>query len=126
MKKGVWIASMVGFAFVLLAINMIYTSSDNGITGQAIVDLESPEEIHKISIRDYKYSIETLEISVGETVAWANFDGVSHTVTSDSGDELNSALLSSREIYTHTFNKKGTYSYYCKPHPYMKGTIIVK
>ena len=126
MKNGVWIASMVIFAFALLTINVIYTSSDSGITGQAIANIEASEEIYKISIRDYKYSIETLEILVGETVAWANFDGVPHTVTSDSGDELNSALLSNREIYTHTFNKKGTYSYYCKLHPYMKGIIIVR
>ena len=126
MKNGVWIASMIGFAFALLAVNLIYTSSNNGITGQAIIDAEIPAEIHKISINEYKYSIDTLEISVGETVAWANFDDVQHTITSDSGDELNSPLLSNREVYSHTFEKKGEYSYYCKPHPYMKGIIIVK
>ena len=89
MKNGVWIASMVGFAFVLLAANIIYTASDNVMTGKVVEELETPGVIHKISIRDYKYSIETLEISVGDTVAWANFDGVQHTVTSEEGEELN-------------------------------------
>ncbi|MCK4997085.1 cupredoxin domain-containing protein [Candidatus Pacearchaeota archaeon] len=126
MKNGVWIASMVGFAFVLLAANIIYTASDNVMTGKVVGELEAPGVIHKISIRDYKYSVETLEISVGDTVAWANFDGVQHTVTSEDGEELNSALLKNREMYIHVFDKKGTYPYYCKPHPTMKGKIIVK
>ena len=57
---------------------------------------------------------------------WTNRDSVRHTVTSDSGNELDSELLSQSGSYSHTFAQTGTYDYHCKPHPYMTGTIIVE
>jgi plastocyanin len=125
MSKGTWIMAMFGFAFALLTINVIYTTSINNanITGNVISTIDN---IFDVRIENFEYSPKVIEISVGETVIWDNFDEAEHTITSSEGDELNSDLLSTREIYTHTFNEKGEYEYYCKLHPYMKGTIIVK
>lgn len=81
---------------------------------------------YEIQIKDFAFSTKELKIKKGDSVTWTNFDAVRHTVTSDSGDELNSKLLSTNENYQHTFNEAGIFNYHCVPHPYMKGTIIVE
>lgn len=68
----------------------------------------------------------TLRVRVGDTVTWRNDDSVAHTVTSDSGDELDSPLLSPGESWQHTFTQPGTYDYHCVPHPGMTGRIVVE
>src|SRR3972149_6429416 len=41
-------------------------------------------------IQDFKYYAQITTIRVGDTVVWENNDNTKHTVTSDSGTELNS------------------------------------
>ena len=79
-----------------------------------------------VNIKGYAFSQVELRIKKGDTITWTNNDAVSHTVTSDSGSELNSAALSQKESYSHTFNAQGTYEYHCKPHLFMKAKIIVE
>ena len=86
----------------------------------------SSPKTYSIDIEDFAYSIEELRIKMGDTVVWTNQDNVMHTVTSDSGNELDSEFLSKGESYTSTFNTRGTYDYYCSPHPYITGTIVVE
>jgi len=64
--------------------------------------------------------------NVGDTIVWENNDNTPHTVTSDSGTELDSEYLSRRDTYSHTFTEPGEYSYHCKSHPSMKGKVIVQ
>lgn len=89
-------------------------------------DREISGGTYKIDIKDFSFVIKELKIKKGETVVWTNKDDAKHTVTSDSGNELNSRLLSKEEIYSHTFNTAGEFSYHCTPHPYMKAKIIVE
>jgi amicyanin len=81
---------------------------------------------YRIDIKNFAYSLESLTIKKGDSVIWTNRDSIEHTVTSDSGTELNSALLSQEQEYSHTFTNSGTYNYHCTPHPYMKASIIVE
>ncbi|MEM3091693.1 MAG: cupredoxin family copper-binding protein [Candidatus Pacearchaeota archaeon] len=81
--------------------------------------------VYSIEISGFAFIPATLTISRGDSVRWINKDSVRHTVTSDSGSELNSPLLSKEEIYFHTFNTPGEYNYHCTPHPHMKAKIIV-
>jgi plastocyanin len=64
-------------------------------------------------------------IEKGSSVTWINEDQVSHTVTSDSGNELGSGILAPGDSYTHTFNSAGNFYYHCSIHNSMKGLIIV-
>ena len=84
----------------------------------------SPETLN-IEISDFAFKQSQLTINIGDTVIWTNKDSASHTVTSDSGSELNSPSLSRNQMYSHTFNQQGTFEYHCKPHSYMEGKIIV-
>ncbi len=78
-----------------------------------------------IDISNFDYSIPNLVINAGDTVTWTNLDSVDHTITSDSGNELDSAIIAAGQTYTHTFLTPGTYTYHCSIHPEMTGTVTV-
>ena len=61
----------------------------------------------------------------GEPVTWTNASGVTHTVTSDDGPELDSGPIGPGEAYGHVFEVPGTYAYHCSIHSTMHGTITV-
>ncbi len=81
---------------------------------------------YTISIASFAFSQSSLTINKGDKVIWTNNDNAPHTVTSDSGSELNSDTLSTGDKYEHTFNSAGTFNYYCTIHPSMKGKVIVR
>jgi plastocyanin len=67
-----------------------------------------------------------LEIPIGATVRWVNYGQHTHTVTSTTKD-WGSSNLSAKQEYSYTFQKAGTYHYFCEHHPEtMRGTIVVK
>jgi plastocyanin len=78
-----------------------------------------------IGIKEFKYGPPILSVPVGATVTWVNHDEEPHTVTSATG-AFSSAGLVNDDTFAQTFTKPGTYQYFCKIHPYMKGTVVVK
>ena len=70
---------------------------------------------------------ETMTIDAGTTVVWVNGGRGVHTVT-DGGGEWDSGSLAPGEKFTRTFDRPGSYPYYCIPHRAMgmTGTIIVR
>ncbi len=81
---------------------------------------------YNVGIQNLAFSPQSLAINAGDTVIWTNKDSVSHTITSDSGTELNSGIISNGETYSHTFNTAGTFNYHCSIHTSMKAKIIVQ
>jgi amicyanin len=81
---------------------------------------------YNLEISGMAFSNTDLHILVGDTVVWTNKDSVQHTVTSDSGGELGSAMLSNGQTYSHTFSSAGSFSYHCTPHPFMKAKVTVQ
>ncbi len=76
------------------------------------------------------YQPYSLNILVGETVSWNNADTAAHTVTSGSSVDgpsgiFDSSLFMSGNIFEFTFDKAGTYPYFCIVHPWMTGEVIV-
>lgn len=78
-----------------------------------------------VNIQNFAFNPSSLSINSGDTIVWKNMDSVSHTIISDSGNEISSNSLSNGDIYSHTFNQKGTFDYHCSIHPSMKAKIIV-
>src|ERR687886_752696 len=68
-------------------------------------------------------------IESGEKVRWVNNDVEAHSVTSglessaDRGKLFDSGLLNANQTFEHTFDKPGTYNYYCTVHPIMTGLV---
>ena len=80
----------------------------------------------EIRMTALKFRADTVTISAGQAVRWTNGDPVEHTVTFDGGAEAGSPVIPSNGRYVHRFDKPGTYTYHCTPHPFMKGVIVVK
>jgi hypothetical protein len=77
-------------------------------------------------MRDYKFQPATLNIAVGDTVTWTNFDVESHNVAILEGPELDVSPEQKRgEKWSRKFTKPGRYHYYCEFHPAMIGDVIV-
>jgi plastocyanin len=70
--------------------------------------------------------METVTIAAGQAVRWTNADPIEHTVTFDGAAEPGSPVIPPNGSYVHRFDKPGTYPYYCTPHPFMKGVVIVR
>jgi plastocyanin len=80
-----------------------------------------------VQIENFTFKPKNVEIGVGDTVTWKNTDDVPHTATSkDDPQTFDSGALDTDDTYSFTFSKPGKYAYYCKVHPHMTGTIIVK
>lgn len=90
-------------------------------------DNEDAVASDEVEIEDYKFAPATITVKVGTKVTWTNKDDVRHDVVADeeSADAPNGPLLAKGQSYSFTFNKAGTYTYHCSPHPYMTGTVIV-
>ncbi|KAG0222957.1 hypothetical protein BGW42_006185 [Actinomortierella wolfii] len=81
---------------------------------------------HVVNIQNFAFNPPSITIAVGDTVRWINRDSVAHTSTSDTAGLWESGSLTQGKNYTRAFNVEATYQYHCKPHPNMKGTVIVK
>lgn len=66
-----------------------------------------------------------IEVAPGTTVTWTNDDPVAHTVTANDGS-FDSGLLDSGKSWSRTFSTPGEYNFYCTPHPFMKGVVVVR
>ena len=102
------------------------TTTQPATTTQITTTTTKQTETYNVGIKNFAFSPSEIRVKKGDTVIWTNGDSTSHTVTSDSGSELNSDFLSQGETYSHTFNEAGTFSYHCRPHTFMNGKVIVE
>ena len=79
----------------------------------------------QVNIDNYAFKQPTVTIVVGATVVWKNLDDDPHTVTAVDGS-FDSKGLAQGDSFAYRFTKPGQYAYYCKVHPMMRGTVIVK
>lgn len=127
----------VAFLSVVAALSL---ASASCAFGAAPTPAATPRTI-TVEIDDYRYLPETLEIAVGTTVVWRNRDGDYHTVTNSPTREVplkpdktydlaialfNLNLVENGGTAQLTFGRAGTYFYYCLPHNWMRGTVVVR
>lgn len=79
-----------------------------------------------VEISAFRYQRDTIYVTTGQAVRWINADPVEHTVTFDTGGPQSSPVLSTRDAFLARFDRPGTYTYHCTPHPYMKGVVVVR
>lgn len=123
--SGVAVLSTTGTggtdAAVYLGFGLSQDAAANGATPAAAS--AAPEET-AVAILDYSFEASTVEIPVGTTVTWTNDGGVIHTTTSTDG-LWDSGIMSSGDVFSHTFDEAGSFTYICTLHPIMIGTIVV-
>jgi nitrite reductase (NO-forming) len=82
---------------------------------------------------DTAYLPAEIRVEIGDTVTWINDDTVIHTVTSGTStgvvttadDLFGSGPMAPGDSFSHTFTEAGTFDYFCTPHPWMTGTVVV-
>lgn len=84
-----------------------------------------PQGKNTVIIQNMAFSPASLTVNVGDTVTWINMDSVGHSATADD-NSFDTDILSQNQSKDITFSKAGTFSYHCKVHPNMHGTIVVK
>jgi plastocyanin len=80
-----------------------------------------------VTIDNFAFAPATLTVAHGAKVTWNNKDEEPHTVMSaDGGTTFKSEALDTDDKFSFTFDKPGTYKYFCSIHPHMVGTVVVK
>ncbi|GAC1392887.1 MAG: hypothetical protein NVSMB46_09800 [Candidatus Saccharimonadales bacterium] len=132
MKKstiGIIIAvvALGAIAFGVIASNNHSSNSYSSNDNKSMQNTAAPAPIapNSVTIKDYMFTPAKMTVKVGTTITWTNQDSTKHTVTKDSGDGPDSEFFGMGKTFTYTFNKAGTYTYHCDPHPYMHGSIEV-
>lgn len=87
----------------------------------------SQTQSQSIEIKNFAFSPATLTVKPGVQIIVTNQDKVSHTLTADDGKSFDTGILSQGKSAVITAPAQaGSYSFHCAPHPYMKGTLVVK
>lgn len=80
-----------------------------------------------VEINDFAFSPATVRVKAGQKITVVNRDSVGHTLTSTDNTTFDTGMLADGDSATITApSKPGSYPFYCRPHPQMKGTLIVE
>jgi len=79
-----------------------------------------------VTIGNFTFGPAALTVPTGTTVTWINADDTPHTVVAGETHAFRSKALDTDERFSFTFNRPGTYAYFCSLHPHMIGKIVVK
>lgn len=98
------------------------------------IEVIIPKGASAPTMADRAYQPNYLKIKKGETVTWINDDNMMHTVTSGTSDGsmrnpdgiFDSGSIKKGKTFSYTFNEVGEFPYYCTPHPWAQGTVIVE
>ncbi|MCR2804935.1 cupredoxin domain-containing protein [Paenibacillus soyae] len=82
-------------------------------------------EVHLVEIVNFAFSPAELTIKAGDSVKFINKDEIGHSATADD-KSFDTGMLELDDAKEVAFDKEGEFSYYCLPHPGMKGKIIVE
>ena|SRR6266576_3667207 len=117
-RKNIWVAGMA--APVMIAMLLLFAGSPR------VTAVDQPSKANpEVKIDNFVFGPQTLTVPVGATVTWTNKDDIPHTTVSTDG-VFKSKVMDTEDKFSYTFDKAGTYSYYCTIHPKMTGKVVVQ
>jgi len=78
-----------------------------------------------VSIVNFAFVPQVVTIAPGESVLWNNQDGGPHAVAFKDGSDGSETLFPGK-TFSRTFERPGSYNYYCSIHAYMTGRVEVR
>jgi plastocyanin len=99
-----------------------------GIVGGAVqvaLAPSHPVSLVTVEIQDFEFRPATITVELGTAVSWVNHGTAPHTVTDVEG-QFDSPLLQQSEQFQFTFDRPGSYDYFCRIHPFMRAKVIVR
>ncbi|HJZ66272.1 MAG TPA: cupredoxin family copper-binding protein [Candidatus Acidoferrum sp.] len=123
MKRAIRI---VGMGFLLVAGFNQAAGTWRGTKAEPVlVAAQQQQMATEVKIDNFSFSPATLEIKAGSTVTWTNADDIPHTVVSND-KVFKSKVLDTDQKFSFTFDKPGTYPYFCSLHPKMTAKVVVQ
>ena len=92
--------------------------------GRAVSGQQQTQAI-EVKIDNFSFIPQEVTVAAGTRITWTNRDDIPHTVVS-SADAFKSKALDTDDKFSFTFEKAGTYEYFCSIHPKMTGKVVVK
>lgn len=99
-------------------------------TEKPIAATEVPAGSIVVGIDKLKFETPELTVKAGDTVFWVNKEVMPHNVAFKKGivseKAVQGATLRKGQAWAATFHEAGVFDYFCTPHPFMRGKIIVE
>jgi len=86
---------------------------------------ESSATGDSVEIVEFEFEPEEITVPAGTTVTFTNQDVAAHTATADDSS-FDTQELGKGDSAEETFDEPGTYTYYCRFHVFMKGSVVVE
>lgn len=81
----------------------------------------------EVRIGKMLFTPDVVHVKVGDTVVWKSYEARGyHTVWFAQEGLPESDPLFPEDSWQRTFTTKGEFAYYCGPHPWMTGRVIVE
>jgi plastocyanin len=77
----------------------------------------------RVTIENLDFGPKDVKAKVGDTIEWVNKDVFAHTATAVNGAW--NVKLAPKQTGHLVLKKSGTFDYFCKIHPNMRGRVIV-
>jgi len=78
----------------------------------------------EVKIKNFKFSPADITVAKGDTVVWDNQDIAAHTATAR--DKSFDITIKAGQKGSVVVKDAGTFDYFCRFHPMMKGQVVVK
>ena len=86
---------------------------------------QAAEDTNEFRIIDYAFMPSRITVTTGTKVTFTNAGSQAHNAAGTDTGGWDTDLLNQGETATVTFNRPGTYSFICTPHPFMTGQVVV-
>lgn len=117
--------TLYGFEFTIpITLKRYFGGGTPPPDSAAVLRAPGPDSVAVVRVKNLAYGAGTVTITAGTVVEWVNDDPLEHTVVAVSGG-FDSGLIAPGAVWRHRFDLPGTYAYTCRPHPFMKGTVVV-
>ena len=116
-RKTVWIVSLLT---TVMVVALLLSAASAGSSAKAPQPTSA-----EVKVDNFSFGPASLTVAVGTTVTWTNRDDIPHTVVS-TDKVFKSKVLDTDEKFSFTFDKAGTYPYFCSVHPKMTGSVVVQ
>ncbi len=129
MGKGSIAVNRYLLSLVMLLGLLVFGGASRADTAPATATIAAEDPV-TIRMLDFTYEPRTVTVPAGAPVSWTNDGQVVHTATADNGSFDTGDVAPGAKSTTVTFDRPGTYPYFCRYHGErggrgMAGTIVV-
>ncbi|MGI8660208.1 MAG: cupredoxin domain-containing protein [Thermoleophilaceae bacterium] len=123
-KLGIALSTLA--AVLVAAIGLALAGGDGGAGSSPTSAGGVAEKTTKVTVADFDFEPPAIEVKAGSKVTFTNKDSAVHTATSEEEGLFDSDDLEQGKPRSVSFDKPGTFAYYCVYHATMKGEVVVK